>query len=255
VFPLWPAQKISSPVFCVRCSPHTFDDGAFAGSVNSSVMVPPAWIPASDVRTTWDPAADAVHRGIYDASIIQAAGRVRPLERTAGNSSIIYVFSNVSLPFPVSEVVRWRDIKLGRLARMVAAGHVCTNAAEMKTFHFNLFGSEKAAAHARRRFAGLVSDVREATKAIVRHDPRPWVEVTYQSPGQGLRQRTAFIPAGAEIALRTAVEAKYGEVSRWRVWSFDDRSGEEFPIKGNQLFTEMGKSFPLLDAGSTLPGL
>src|SRR6516164_6096981 len=42
VVPLCPAQNISSPVFCVRCSPHTFDCAALAGSVKSSVMVPPA---------------------------------------------------------------------------------------------------------------------------------------------------------------------------------------------------------------------
>src|ERR1700737_1412173 len=45
VLPLCPAQKISSPVFWVRCSAHIFELGAFAGSVNSSVM------PLSPIRS------------------------------------------------------------------------------------------------------------------------------------------------------------------------------------------------------------
>ncbi|MFL5284286.1 MAG: hypothetical protein ACJ8AW_25670, partial [Rhodopila sp.] len=56
-----------------------------------------------------DEAAQAAHQGLYLRSIVQAAGRPRPLERTNDNSSIRYVFANVELPFPVDSVSHWRD--------------------------------------------------------------------------------------------------------------------------------------------------
>jgi hypothetical protein len=96
-----------------------------------------------------EPTADVVHRGIYDASIVQAAGRVRPIERSADNPAVVYVFANVALPFPVTSVDRWRDVRPDRLARMVAAGVVWSNAADMAAHRPDLFPTTKAAERAR----------------------------------------------------------------------------------------------------------
>src|ERR1700680_1243152 len=51
-----PAQKISSPVFWVRCSAPIFELGAFAGSVNSSVMpLSPIRSPNVTSPASWGP--------------------------------------------------------------------------------------------------------------------------------------------------------------------------------------------------------
>ena len=39
---------------------------------------------------------------------------------------------------------------------------------------------------------GTVADVLAGTVAIVRHDPRAWVQITWQPPGQGQHLRAVF---------------------------------------------------------------
>jgi hypothetical protein len=174
-----------------------------------------------------DPAVDAVHRGVYDTSIIQAAGRVRPLERTADNPCVSYVFANVQLPFPIDTVTRWQDVRPDRLVKMVAGGAVWLNANDMATFRPDLFKTAKAAEHARSRFAGTIADMREAVRAIVRNDVRAWSQITYQPAGQGQKRHTVYVPTGAEAAVRHAVEGHYSGIVSWRVRSFT--SGRKDP--------------------------
>jgi hypothetical protein len=201
-----------------------------------------------------DPAADAVHRGIYDASIIQAIGRVRPIERTANNPAVVYVFANVALPFPVASVTAWKDRRPDRVARMIAGGIVWTNATDMATYRPDLFKSAKAAEGARRRAAGTVADMREAVWQTVRHDPRPWVEIAFQPPGQGQRQRPIWCPAGAEAAAYAAIEAETGTPVRWRVSRFT--AGREDTLAPGKLSTYpgMAESSSAPDAGSAFYG-
>ena len=164
-----------------------------------------------------DPAADAVHRGIYDTSIIQAAGRPRPLERSADNPSISYIFANVALPFPVDTVSRWQEVRPDRVVRMIASGAVWTNSADMARFRSDLFKSQKAAESDRSRCVGSIDNMREAVRAIVRNDTRPWIEITYQPPGQGHKRRSVFTPEGAAAAVRHGIEAEWGKPIVWRV--------------------------------------
>lgn len=188
-----------------------------------------------DVMEYEDPAVDAVHRGIYDTSIIQAAGRVRPLERTADNPCVSYVFANVALPFPVDTVIRWQDVRPDRLVRMIAGGAVWFNANDMATFRPDLFKTAKAAEHARSKFAGTIADMREAVMAIVRNDVRAWSQVTYQLSGQGQKQRFVLAPEGAEAAIRHAVEADHGTPITWRVRRFT-AGKKDTPIAGKEAY-------------------
>ncbi len=185
-----------------------------------------------------DPAADAVHRGIYDASIVQAIGRVRPLERTVSNPAVTWAFGNAELPFPVASVTRWQDARPDRLARMVAHGVVWLSPADAHAFEAEMFRSGKAAEHVR----GRVADARDAVRAIVRHDRRPWLRVLYQLRGQGMHVREALAPAGAEAALRAAIEAEHGELVQWHVLPF---------TPGREVIPELGKSGTYQATGNT----
>ena len=167
-----------------------------------------------------DPAADAVHRGLYDTSPVQAVGRLRPMQRTALNPGIGYVFGNVALPFPVASVRPWSEVRPSRLIRMIAGGRVWFGAAQMTDLRHDLFLTAKAASAARERFAGSVENMREAVRAIVRHDTRPWIELVFQLHGQGQRITGVLLPACDEAAAREELEAAYGPLRVCRAERF-----------------------------------
>jgi hypothetical protein len=187
-----------------------------------------------------DPAADAVHRGIYDASIVQAIGRVRPLERTASNPAVTWAFGNAELPFQVVSVTRWQDVRPDRLVRMVAHDAVWLIAEDAHAFEPRMFRSAKAAEHVR----GRIADALEAVRHVVRHDRRPWLRVRYQLRGQGMHVREALAPAGAEAALRAAIEAEHGDLVQWHVLPF---------TPGREVIPELGKSGTYRVIGNTSP--
>ena len=182
-----------------------------------------------------DPASDPAHRGVYDASVIQAIGRMRPMQRTVHNPAIGYVFANVALPFPVTSVQRWQDVRPSRVIRMIARERVWLNAVQMATFRTDLFKTTKAAEAARTRFAGSVENVRDAVRAIVRHDTRPWLELVFQPHGQGQRISSVLIPAGAEAATRDEIEAELGALRLCQTVPFT-RGREVTPATQNQAF-------------------
>jgi hypothetical protein len=183
-----------------------------------------------------DPATDAAHRGIYDASIVQAIGRMRPMQRRTNNPAIGFVFANVALPFPVTSVRLWRDVRPSRIVRMVAGGRVWLNAKHMAIFRPDLFRSAKAAETARARFAPAIGDVIEAVRAIVRHDVQPWVKVVYQPHGQGQRISSLIVRALDESAAREDVEAELGDLRLYNVLRFTP-GREVTPASLNQTFT------------------
>lgn len=121
---------------------------------------------------------------------------------------------------------------------MVAHDAVWLNAEDAHAFEAGMFRSAKAAEHVR----GRVADAREAVRAIVRNDPRPWLQVQYQLRRQGMHVREALAPAGAEAALRAAIEAEHGELVQWRVQSF---------TPGREVLPDFGKSGTYQTIGNT----
>jgi hypothetical protein len=178
-----------------------------------------------------DPAAEAVHRGIYDTSVTQALGRPRPLERTATNPSIAYVMANVVTDRPVMTLGRFQDAKPDRLVKMVLRGTVLFNAAHAAMLHPGLFRTPKAFERARENAHGTVADMIAATKAITRKDFAPWFLVTYQMAGQGNKWSQAVVRDGGEAGLRAALEAALGALVLWRVRSFT-QGLEHTPMPG-----------------------
>jgi hypothetical protein len=100
--------------------------------------------------------------------------------------------------------------------------------------------------------------VREAVCAIVRHDARPRCEFVFQPPGPGHKPRAVFALAGAEAAVRDAIEAKVGAVTVWRVRRLT-RGREDIPTTGKSvIYPGAGESFDvpgLIWAGPTLESM
>jgi hypothetical protein len=155
-----------------------------------------------------DPAVDAVHRGIYGTSITQGAGRIRPLERTAANPAVLWVFGNVALPFPADSVVPWSSVRPDRITRMIARGAVWLNPSDAALFQPELFKNAKAVERAR----GRMDDARTAVAAVTRHDPQPWSRLRYRLRGQGMRFREVMIPTDSATVVLAAIEAKHGRL-------------------------------------------
>jgi hypothetical protein len=148
--------------------------------------------------------SQAVHAGIYDSAIVQAIGRARGINRTAATVVEIYVLGNVPLPMPLASIERFHPIS--RIDKMVLAGAVHTNPADMRRFFPLLFPSADAARQARRRWGGA-SAMRAEARHHYRRCPEPSLAISWQPNGQGHRPRTTYV-------LRSAVDAFHAHVLR-----------------------------------------
>lgn len=97
-----------------------------------------------------DPMAQAVLEGIYDQAFVQGAlGRGRGINRSAATPLEIGICGNVPLPVAVDAITRWRPAS--RLAKMLLAGFVPLNAADMAVprtrFAPTRLGRRRSASH------------------------------------------------------------------------------------------------------------
>lgn len=172
-----------------------------------------------------DPDAQAVHRGIYNASIEQAAARARQVQRTAANPVKVNIFGRAAPGMPFNEVVHWSDIKPDRLCEMLVQGRVYENAAHMYAFYPDpggpaasgkLFRSRRAATDARARFG----DIRARTRELAARDVEAWSEIAFQPAGQGQRVSRAWCRARDVDTMRADHEARFGEMVYFRALPF-----------------------------------
>jgi putative DNA primase/helicase len=202
-----------------------------------------------------DETMQAVHQGIYDASIIQAIGRGRGLNRPAANPVEIHVFANCPLPLPVASITRWR--RPSRLQKMLWRGNVPLGAADMHRFHPDLFRSEEAARQAKHRWGGE-AEIRAELQRLADCMPWPSVLVTWQPKGQGHRVRVNLVARAQLDQVHNAALREFAGLAIWRVEPFSlgvrFRSPvEECDIAGKETsFPTMSRSSPW-SAGPTEP--
>ena len=78
-----------------------------------------------------DSTAEAIRWSICEAELIQAMGRGRGVNRTAGKPLQIDLLTDVVLPVTVNELVTWSELRPTRRDLMAARGVVLENAADM----------------------------------------------------------------------------------------------------------------------------
>jgi hypothetical protein len=166
-----------------------------------------------------DPAAQAVHRDIYDGDFTQGAlGRGRGLNRTAANPLEIHIFGNVPLPVPVNSLKRWKP--LNRLAKMVLERRAHVNAADMHRFHPSLFRSPAVAMQAKGRCGGEAEMI-DKLHQLAAQMPEPWAKVTWQPVGQGYKARTSIVPSADVRAFRAEVRREFpAGIAAWTAEPF-----------------------------------
>lgn len=174
-----------------------------------------------------DPAMQAVHAGIHNASVMQAAARARQVMRTAANPVHTIIFGNVAPPGIVFDrILRWKDERPDRLVHMAYRARLHGNAATMTALHPDLFATERAAERARDRFGDVSARLRE----LLTRDCRPWVRVRWQKPGQGCRPEWSLCPAAELATMRAEIEAAFGEVAQWSVAEFTAGKAADLPV-------------------------
>jgi len=122
-----------------------------------------------------DPVAEAVRRSLVEAELLQAIGRGRGVQRTAGNPLAIIVLGNVPLPVPIATLSDWEPVSVARA---------------MLADHGAFLQSAGDAAEATGRTLKAVKRERERDRA--RMAPCPIVKIIM---GQG-----AILPDGLALA-------------------------------------------------------
>jgi hypothetical protein len=181
---------------------------------------------------------------IYDASIIQAIGRARGLNRTAANPVEIHVFANCPLPFPVASIDRWR--RPSRLQKMLWRGIVPFSAAGMAKRYPELFRTPEAARTAKHRWggeAGMLDTLLPLAESL----PFPTALVTLQPSG---RKPVRMLVSREHVGtVHAEALAQFGSLASWHVESFSHGRPAPRPAVGNRYtsaksinFAEMSRS-------------
>jgi hypothetical protein len=207
------------------------------------------------------------HARIYDQALVQALGRARGLNRTARNPVEIWACANVPLPLPVASITRWRPAS--RLAKMLLAGFVPLNAADMARFYPDLFhergsarGSVAAAAQAIHRWGGKAAMLAEIER-LARRSPAAFDSVTFQPKGQGFKAREGICRRRQLHEARDRVRREFADwVEGWSVSPFTPGTAplplwpaDEHDIPGKKdFFREMSLSSSAFQQGSAATG-
>jgi hypothetical protein len=215
------------------------------------------------VRAYADPDLEALRTAITDTEVVQAIGRGRGVNRTAGNPLTVWVLADVLLPHPLSSLAGWGDMRLNPIARMAARGLFLTSPSDAVAFFPDLFESIEAAKKVMQRegisgtfpYEGLPHRGMSPNSSDEPHrgnSANPPSEIRYRPTGRGQQTRRAW---GADWRLETIrddLEDVLGELALFEV--VVEPTPPDQPGAGEQPAAEADKSpigeippFPLLD--------
>jgi hypothetical protein len=141
-------QQNPSPEACRR----------FAAALTGDPIQPETWVRktggilmqdgsgiALEVSRFQNPVMEMVRAHISDSSIIQDYDRPRGVRRTEANPVTIFLMSKIIVPFPVDNLLDWKDVSLSAGERMKARGVWTLSAMTAHALFPDLFCSEDAA--------------------------------------------------------------------------------------------------------------
>lgn len=145
-----------------------------------------------------DPVAEAVRWQIAEAEVMQAVGRARAVNRTAGNPVSIEIWNGLALPLTVDEVTPWEKASAGYDADMVADGIALASPADMAAAWPRAWGTAEAARHWLLRSTSVQSPIENilyralnACEASEGAPPRP-APFRYKHPGARQKWRSGW---------------------------------------------------------------
>lgn len=134
-----------------------------------------------------DPIAEAIRWSICEAELIQALGRGRGVNRTAGNPLQIDLLTDIVLPVTADEVISWDDLAPSRIDMMAARGVILDNAADRARCFPDLWPNHDAARKDGQR-TGTNCYYRSSYNSRMSHSS---AVATYRPVGAGQKPRTA----------------------------------------------------------------
>ncbi len=153
-----------------------------------------------------DPDLEALRAAICLGEIVQAAGRVRGVNRTAETPVNVYVFANEALPLPLASIDTWANTRLNALSSMGSRGVVLLSPKDAASAYPDLFPSPDAARMAIKRIKDAMpfpnTPLEESLiKGVF---GKYAAKVTYRPEGAGQQTRQAWVAVG-----------HMGDVRRW----------------------------------------
>ena len=164
-----------------------------------------------------DPIAEAVRWSICEGELIQAMGRGRGVNRTAGTVLEIDLLTDVVLPVTVDALAPWAELRPTRRDLMALSGIVLENAADMAACFPELWSSAAAARQDRSR---SVTNCYYGTlyNSQMSHSS---AEVSYRPAGSGHRARTACVDLSRIPDPESWLTNRHGSLA-----SFEIRQGD-----------------------------
>jgi Bifunctional DNA primase/polymerase, N-terminal len=176
----------------------------------SAVHMRDGWIATVKTLTHADVDAETLRAAICDDEVIQAIGRGRGVNRTAGNPLEVQVLADVALPLIHDRVVPWESLVPDVLQKMLLAGVAVDSPTDAAALHPGMFKSANEAklAFARAGFKGqnpIGTTYREMTLKSAR----------YLRGGRGRSWQWVWWIVGSAGDARKTLEVNLGSLAEW----------------------------------------
>jgi len=125
-----------------------------------------------------DPSAELLRAAICDDEVMQALGRGRGINRTAGNPLEVHLLADVVLPLTHERVQAWETVCPDIIQQMLLNGVAVDSPADASGLHPELFETQVAADHAFRR-AGFNRHfpIRDIYRETAEYSTRMWPSI------------------------------------------------------------------------------
>lgn len=160
-----------------------------------------------------DPTAEALRWSICEGELVQAVGRGRGVNRTAGTPLEIDLLTDVVLPVAVHEVLAWEEVQPTDHDIMASTGVVIENAADMARAFPELWSTRDAAKKQNQRrgtncYYGDLSNSSLSPSSSV---------VSYRPAGPGQKDRQARFDLALIPDPRVWLDARFGTLAHYEM--------------------------------------
>jgi hypothetical protein len=167
------------------------------------------------------PEAELIRQAVTEAAIVQAVGRARGVNRTAGNPvEVFMVLDDTVTELPVDEVVEFGAIEPDKIDEMIARGLIPQMPTDATKIHRDLFPTREAAKKAYQRGRLSVERGSRLGTSPYREVPIrdcPHARVRYQPQGKGQLPRLALVDPVKVPDARAVLEAALGPLVLFEV--------------------------------------